>query len=60
MKNGRTKNAAALGRPRLLVIGCGDVGMRLLPLVRDRYRVFAVTSQASRCEELRTAGAVPI
>ena len=49
-----------LGKPRLLVIGCGDVGMRLLPLLRDRFRVFALTSQASRREELRAAGAVPV
>ena len=47
-------------RPRLLVIGCGDVGMRLLPLVRARFRVFAVTSNPQRCAELRAAGAVPI
>ncbi len=49
-----------LDRPRLLILGCGDVGMRLLPLVRDRFRVFAVTSQPSRCDDLRAAGAVPI
>lgn len=49
-----------LGRPRLLVIGCGNVGMRLLPLVRARFRVFAVTSRPERCAELRAAGAVPI
>ena len=48
------------GRPRLLIIGCGDVGMRLLPLVRERFRVFAVTSQPARCAELRAAGAVPV
>jgi nucleoside-diphosphate-sugar epimerase len=47
-------------KPRLLVIGCGDVGMRLLPLVRDQYRVFAVTSQRERFAELRAAGAVPL
>ncbi len=34
--------------------------MRLLPLVRERFRVFAVTSQESRCAELRGAGAIPI
>lgn len=44
----------------MLVIGCGDVGMRLLPLLRGCFRVFAVTSQASRCDELRAAGAVPL
>jgi nucleoside-diphosphate-sugar epimerase len=47
-------------RPRVLILGCGDVGMRLLPLLRDRFRVFAVTSQASRRDELRNAGAVPV
>ena len=46
--------------PRLLIVGCGDVGMRLLPLVRDRFRVFAVTSEASRKAELRAAGAIPV
>lgn len=60
----QTKNAHGhalrLARPRLLIIGCGDVGLRLLPLVRDRFRVLAVTSQPSRCDELRAAGAVPI
>lgn len=47
-------------RPHLLVVGCGDVGLRLLPLVRQRFRVFALTSNAGRCAELRRAGAVPI
>jgi nucleoside-diphosphate-sugar epimerase len=49
-----------IGLPRLLIVGCGDVGMRLLPLVRDRFRVFAVTSSAERCALLRAAGAVPV
>ncbi len=48
------------GKPRLLIIGCGDVGMRLLPLVCARFRVFAVTSQPARCAELRAAGAIPV
>ncbi|HZX25493.1 MAG TPA: NAD-dependent epimerase/dehydratase family protein [Telluria sp.] len=54
MKNKQT------GRPPLLILGCGDVGMRLLPLVRARYRVYAVTSQPERRAELRAAGAIPI
>jgi nucleoside-diphosphate-sugar epimerase len=49
-----------IGKPRLLVVGCGDVGMRLLPLARARFRVFAVTSQPGRHAELRAAGAVPL
>ena len=49
-----------LRRPRLLIIGCGDVGMRLLPLLRSRFRVFALTSAPERCAQLRAAGAIPI
>ena len=62
MKNETIKKGqgAKFGKPRLLILGCGDVGMRLLPLVRDRFRVYAVTSQAARCDELRAAGAIPL
>ncbi|AON55586.1 NAD-dependent epimerase/dehydratase family protein [Herbaspirillum seropedicae] len=49
-----------LGLPRILILGCGDVGLRLLPLLLPRYRVLAVTSNPERCAELRAAGAVPI
>ncbi|MET3433409.1 nucleoside-diphosphate-sugar epimerase [Herbaspirillum seropedicae] len=49
-----------LGLPRVLILGCGDVGLRLLPLLLPRYRVLAVTSNPERCAELRAAGAVPI
>jgi nucleoside-diphosphate-sugar epimerase len=55
-----TLNNVRFNKPRLLIVGCGDVGMRLLPLVRERFRVFAVTSQPARCAELRAAGAIPI
>jgi nucleoside-diphosphate-sugar epimerase len=47
-------------RPRLLIVGCGDVGMRLLPLLTPHFRVFATTSQQERCAELRAACAVPL
>lgn len=53
-------NAKKIARPRLLVLGCGDVGLRLLPLLRAQFRIFAVTSQPSRRAELRAAGAVPL
>ena len=49
-----------IGKPRLLIVGCGDVGMRMLPLLRDHFRVYAVTSQPGRHAELRAAGAVPL
>ncbi|MBY0570386.1 MAG: SDR family oxidoreductase [Burkholderiaceae bacterium] len=54
------KQLKKIAKPRLLIIGCGDVGMRLLPLLRAHFRIFAVTSQPARCAELRAAGAVPI
>ena len=57
MKNVNVKKFA---RPRLLIVGCGDVGMRLLPLLTGHFRVFATTSQQERCAELRAAGAVPL
>jgi nucleoside-diphosphate-sugar epimerase len=49
-----------LGKPRLLILGCGDVGMRLLPLLRARYRVFAVTRDRDDIGAQRAAGAVPV
>ena len=48
------------GKPRLTIIGCGDIGMRVIRLLRGRFRVFAVTRQAERIGELRAAGAIPI
>ncbi|MBS1169272.1 MAG: family oxidoreductase [Burkholderiaceae bacterium] len=48
------------GTPRLLIVGCGDIGLRLLPLLRERFRIFALTQDASQRAALRAAGAVPI
>lgn len=47
-------------RPVLLIVGCGDVGMRVLHLLKGRYRLLALTSTPARAEALRTAGAVPL
>jgi nucleoside-diphosphate-sugar epimerase len=47
-------------RPVLLIVGCGDVGLRVLPLVRRAWHVLALTSSPARCAELRAAGAVPL
>ncbi|RZF26884.1 SDR family NAD(P)-dependent oxidoreductase [Paraburkholderia sp. UYCP14C] len=47
-------------RPRVLIVGCGDVGMRCVPLLRPRAHVFALTSHAARCDELRAAGVTPL
>ena len=49
-----------LGKPRILILGCGDIGMRLIKLLRGRYRIYALTRQVERIAPLRAAGAVPI
>ncbi len=51
---------SASRRPRLLIVGCGDVGLRVLKLLGGRWQVFALTSNAGRFAELRAAGAVPL
>jgi nucleoside-diphosphate-sugar epimerase len=47
-------------RPRLLIVGCGDIGLRALALLRGRWQVLALTSSPARVPELRAAGAVPL
>lgn len=47
-------------RPRVLIVGCGDVGMRCVPLLLPRAHVFALTSHAERSAELRAAGVTPL
>jgi len=44
----------------LLIVGCGDIGLRVLRIVATRWRVLALTSSPARCAELRQAGAVPL
>lgn len=47
-------------RPTLLIVGCGDVGLRVLKHLGPGWRVLALTSQPARRAELRAAGAVPL
>lgn len=58
--NEKKQSHSCLGKPRLLIIGCGDIGLRLLPFLIEKFRVFALTSQHSRMQELRNLGAIPI
>jgi nucleoside-diphosphate-sugar epimerase len=51
---------SAFQRPVVLIVGCGDVGLRAVRLLRDRNRVLALTSTPVRASALRQAGAVPI
>ena len=47
-------------RSTLLIVGCGDVGLRVLRLLRSRLRVLALTSNPERLPLLRAAGALPL
>ena len=51
---------AAFRRARLLIVGCGDVGTRVLRALAGRYRVVALTSSAERAGALRALGARPL
>lgn len=51
---------ARFKRPTLLIIGCGDIGMRVAARLRGRWRLLALTSSAGRVEEMRAAGIVPL
>ena len=51
---------SAFKRPRLLIVGCGDVGLRVVKLLRSRFRLIALTSNPERVAALRAASAVPL
>jgi nucleoside-diphosphate-sugar epimerase len=44
----------------LLIVGCGDVGMRVVALLRSRWRIVALTSSEARIPALRAAGVTPL
>ena len=45
---------------RLLIIGCGNVALRALPQLRERYRLYGLTRGHERAAILRAQGMVPI
>lgn len=45
---------------RVLIVGCGDVALRVIPLLTRHYKVFAVVRNQSYCEQLRTLMVTPI
>ena len=47
-------------RPTLLIVGCGDVGLRVARLLRGRWRLLALTSSPQRAPVLREAGVLPL
>ena len=52
--------SSRLQRPVLLIVGCGDIGLRVAALLTPRWRLVALTSSAPRLPELRATGVVPV
>lgn len=51
---------ARFRRQRLLIVGCGDVGLRVVQQLPRQIRVLALTSSTGRIEELRALGLTPL
>jgi nucleoside-diphosphate-sugar epimerase len=47
-------------RPALLLLGCGDVGLRFARMFSDRMRIVGVVRRADALDAVRAAGAVPL
>ena len=47
---------ARFRRPRVLLVGCGDVGLRVAALLGARVQLIALSSSAQRAPLLRSAG----
>ncbi len=45
---------------RILITGCGDIALRVAPLLRERYRLFGLARDVARHDTLRMAGITPI
>ncbi len=45
---------------RLLIVGCGDIAQRMVPLLRGRYRIYALSRDPRRFAALRALGVTPI
>jgi nucleoside-diphosphate-sugar epimerase len=51
---------ARFRRERVLIVGCGDIGLRVARLLRPAIRLMALTSSAARAPALRSHGLVPL
>ncbi|MDO8249807.1 MAG: SDR family oxidoreductase [Rhodoferax sp.] len=51
---------ARFRRTRILIVGCGDVGLRVAQALAGRVRLMALTSSADRTQALRARGITPL
>ncbi|MBA2690736.1 MAG: SDR family oxidoreductase [Burkholderiales bacterium] len=47
-------------RKRLLIVGCGDIALRAVELLGDRYRLYGLTRDTGQSGKLRALGITPI
>lgn len=47
-------------KPRLLIVGCGDVVRRALPWLKQRFKVYATARTEESALQLHTLGIIPI
>jgi nucleoside-diphosphate-sugar epimerase len=45
---------------RLLIVGCGDIGLRVARTLQGRWRIYALTRSDQRSGHLRSLGIVPV
>jgi len=45
---------------RLLIVGCGDVALRMVKLLRGRCRIYGLSHSPERFDMLRAAGITPV
>jgi len=60
MRRPRPGRHAARGRPRALLVGCGDIGLRVAALLKPRYALLGTVRRGERAAALRAAGIRPI
>lgn len=51
---------ARFRRARVLIVGCGDVGLRVAQVLSGRVRLMALTPSGERTRELRARGITPL
>ena len=51
---------ARFRRQRVLIVGCGDVGLRVAACLKGRAQLIALTTSADRTGALRAAGITPL
>jgi len=60
LRQGIDPRSGRFAGPRILIVGCGDVGRRVAGLLRGRFRILALVRSAASADALRALGVVSI